>query len=335
MTHPDFSPLLGTPIHRVLEKYQIQFPVLATPKLDGVRALTCPGNVDTYGSSVAMARSLKPIPNRHVQYVLGQMYPGLDGEIIAVDPKTGLSRSFHETQSRVMTIEGVFEFRFWAFDYCRDAMERPSHRTWHNRGYAERCKDLELVAYSNIRQFQRLLPVPIYDARDLDVFEAKCILDGYEGICFRTPTSPYKFGRSTPKEQYLVKVKRFLDSEAVVIGAEEARQNLNAAETSPLGYQVRATHQSLMRPKGILGALIVKSPSGVEFGIGTGFNHQQRVDFWRMREQLIGKTVKYKHQPHGAKDRPRIPVFIGFRDALDMSQPELPSTAQTQDDLPM
>jgi hypothetical protein len=29
---------------------------------------------------------------------------------------------------------------------------------------------------------------------------------------------------------------------------------------------------------------------------------------------VVGKRVKYKHQPHGAKDKPRCPVFIGFRE---------------------
>ena len=328
MTHPDFSPLLGTPIHKVLEKYQIQFPVLATPKIDGVRVLTCPGQPQ-YGYSIAMARSLKPIPNTYVQCILGNLLPGFDGEVVAIDPDTGNHRTFHETQSRVMSIEGTFEFKYYAFDYIRDGMERPSHTSWHNRTYADRVADLQLAAYPLVKQFQRLLPVTINDVDELNKFEETCILDGYEGICFRHPLSPYKFGRSTPREQYLVKVKRFEDAEALVVGYEEERRNLNAPTTSPLGYQVRATHQSLMQPKGTLGALVMEGG----WKIGTGFNQQQRQDLWRVRDSLIGKIVKFKHQPHGRKDAPRIPVFIGFRDALDMSQPELPTQTTTQDEL--
>jgi len=33
----------------------------------------------------------------------------------------------------------------------------------------------------------------------------------------RHPQSPYKQGRSTPKEAYLLKVKRFSDGEAVIV----------------------------------------------------------------------------------------------------------------------
>jgi DNA ligase-1 len=52
--------------------------------------------------------------------------------------------------------------------------------------------------------------------------------------------------------------------------------------------------------------------------VGTGFTADQRADFWSRREQLRGQLVKYKHFPHGVKDAPRHPVFLGFRDPEDM-----------------
>ena len=42
------------------------------------------------------------------------------------------------------------------------------------------------------------------------------------------------------------------------------------------------------------------------------------VSLWIKRESLIGKLVKFKHQPSGAKDAPRFPKFVGFREAWDM-----------------
>jgi len=35
-------------------------------------------------------------------------------------------------------------------------------------------------------------------------------------------------------------------------------------------------------------------------------------------DNLMGKVVKYKSQPTGVKDKPRFPVFLGFRDKVDM-----------------
>jgi DNA ligase-1 len=37
-----------------------------------------------------------------------------------------------------------------------------------------------------------------------------------------------------------------------------------------------------------------------------------------MRDQMIGKLVKYKFQEAGAKDLPRFPVFLGIRHPDDM-----------------
>jgi DNA ligase-1 len=56
----------------------------------------------------------------------------------------------------------------------------------------------------------------------------------------------------------------------------------------------------------------------VEFDLGTGFTSGQRRDLWVGRGKLKGKLVKYKFQPTGVKDKPRFPVFIGFRDARDL-----------------
>jgi DNA ligase-1 len=49
----------------------LKFPLLASAKIDGVRALVKDGKV--------LSRSLKPIPNRHVQEMFGSL-EGADGE---------------------------------------------------------------------------------------------------------------------------------------------------------------------------------------------------------------------------------------------------------------
>jgi DNA ligase-1 len=56
----------------------------------------------------------------------------------------------------------------------------------------------------------------------------------------------------------------------------------------------------------------------VEFDIGTGFTADQRQLLWSVGDNLIGRVVKYKSQPTGVKEKPRFPVFLGFRDAVDM-----------------
>jgi hypothetical protein len=53
--------------------------VLASPKIDGIRAII--------GNGAALSRSLKPIRNLFVQSVLGRAeFQGLDGELVVGDP---------------------------------------------------------------------------------------------------------------------------------------------------------------------------------------------------------------------------------------------------------
>lgn len=114
-------------------------------------------------------------------------------------------------------------------------------------------------------------------------------------------------------------MKRFEDAEAEVIGVVEEMHNTNEAKINELGRTSRSTAQAGKVGKGRLGALQVRLPCGTTFEIGSGYDAEQRNRFWRQRDDLIGKLVTFRHQPSGAKDKPRFPVFHGFRDARDVS----------------
>jgi len=58
----------------------LRFPLLASPKLDGIRAIVRNGQV--------LGRSLKPLPNKLIQRMLGREdLEGLDGELIVGNPQ--------------------------------------------------------------------------------------------------------------------------------------------------------------------------------------------------------------------------------------------------------
>ena len=59
---------------------KLKYPCIASPKLDGVRGLVSGGSV--------LSRSLKQIPNKFVQEMLGGYPPldGFDGELIVGSP---------------------------------------------------------------------------------------------------------------------------------------------------------------------------------------------------------------------------------------------------------
>ena len=166
------------------------------------------------------------------------------------------------------------------------------------------------------------MPTVILDNwEEFEEVEAGHLELGFEGTILRGIASTYKHGRATPKENRLTKVKRFEDSEALVVGFEELMHNENEAFIDETGHTKRSDHQANKVAGGKLGKLVCKTPEGVEFRIGTGFTMGERKSIWDIRKVLESHGpiyVKYKHQPHGAKDKPRAPVFICFRDEVDL-----------------
>ncbi len=58
----------------------------------------------------------------------------------------------------------------------------------------------------------------------------------------------------------------------------------------------------------------------VEFDVanGTGMTQLLRKQLWADRESLVGRIMKVKYFPTGGKDRPRHPLWLGWRDKRDM-----------------
>jgi len=262
----------------------------------------------------AFSRSLKPIPNIHIAAQISQHCPpGLDGEIMTYasdlfDP-TPRVRNFNDISSDVMSFSGAPAFIYHVFDAQVETV-RPVV-------YQER---LATLAAMDLPKFCVKVPhVTMQSLSDLLAYEAKCIAEGYEGICFRDPNSPYKYGRSTLREGWLIKMKRFVTEEAMIIGVEEEMQNNNPQVLGTTGYAERSSHKANMVGKGRVGALICKLTSGAgPFNVGTGFSAQQRQNMWDCRFSLPGRLITIKHMPHGAKDLPRIPIFVGFRSTDDL-----------------
>ena len=293
-----FKPMLAAEAD--LDK--LKFPLIASPKLDGVRALIKDG--------VVLSRSLKPIPNEHVQKLFGRPeLEGLDGELIVGSPTD--PQCFQNTSGAVRRKDGEPDVRFFVFDTFHKPEAPYKDRLW----WAVCKEDMKKVIVNEAEE--------VFDQADLEKFESNCLRWGYEGICLRDPSGPYKFGRSTAKEGYLLKLKRFKDSEARILAVEELMHNANEAKKNELGRTERSSHKENLVPAGTMGRLHVEDiHTGQRFYIGTGFTQEQRDWFWRVRYgwPAEGKLIKYRFFPVGVKELPRHPVYLGLRDEFDMGE---------------
>jgi DNA ligase-1 len=304
---PKFRPMLAAskPKHFTDEQFfeDLRYPVAATPKIDGIRCLVSFQDDRIHGN-IAVTRSLKPIPNHHIRRMLSLLPAGLDGELIA----TG--GTFQGCQSAIMAEQGEPDFQYWVFDHVRSHRYPESREPYSER--VERLKSLDLPDFC-----VKLLPT-IVQRGELQEYSERMLGEGHEGCIIRTIPSPYKFGRSTYREQWMVKIKQFVDDEAVVVGSEEEMHNANEATRNDLGYLERTSHAGNMVGKGRLGALVVRNAKFGEFRVGSGFSAGDRESLWRDRDSLPGRIVTFRYQPQGVKDRPRIPIFKGFRDGRDL-----------------
>ena len=86
-----------------------------------------------------------------------------------------------------------------------------------------------------------------------------------------------------------------------------------------VGFQVRSSHKDGKVPAGTLGLFEVRDlVSGIEFECGSGLDDATRDAVWQSPDNYKGRIIKYKSQPHGMKEKPRSPIFLGFRSKGDM-----------------
>jgi DNA ligase-1 len=277
---------------------KLRYPLIASPKLDGIRALVANG--------MLLSRTLKLIPNDYVRSMLSHVdLEGFDGELI-VGSATAKD-VYRQTTSGVMSHDGYPKFTYYVFDL-------------HNEGELQYGKRRVLLE-KRLAKVQRRFPNVILheqefikDAGMLMGYEAAMLEAGYEGLILRDPLSPYKYGRASMKQGWMLKLKRFQDDEAEIIGVQEMMHNANEAKRDELGRTKRSSAKAGLVGTGLMGALHVRDlKSGVEFYVGTGFDDEDRAKEWK-----LGSIIKYKSFKIGVKDAPRHPVYLGLRDRRDM-----------------
>lgn len=284
------------------------FPYYGSPKVDGIRALVIDGKV--------YSRTMKEIPNQQVQRMFGRLH-GLDGEL-TVGPahKTYEDDDVYARSRGIIMTKGEIpeaDIRFYVFDRWDEPSAPFRHRIgpWWNVSSEE-----ELGIYHVEHEI-------LCDQNEVDLFMFEALATGYEGICLRRADGHYKYGRSTFKEGLLVKMKTFEDGESVILDVVERMTNTNTAYKDELGYQKRSTAKDGKIPSGTLGSFLVRDlTTNVEFNIGTGegLNDALRAELWANRHNLIGRIVRYRYQVYGTDKAPRLPLFNGFRDSIDIGE---------------
>ncbi len=152
--------------------------------------------------------------------------------------------------------------------------------------FAQRVEKMhEIVKKVPSAQISQLEVAPqsrVRDRAELNRRLNAIVRAGAEGLMLHRADAPYVTGRSDA----LYKLKPLLDTEAEVIAHQPGQ-----------GKHV-----------GRLGALVVQTPSGVVFKLGTGFSDAQRV-----APPPVGATVTYTYRELSASGKPRFASFLRVR----------------------
>lgn len=307
---------------------KLRYPLLVSPKLDGIRGVT--RSVQEFDiddafqeyetgryKDVLLSRELKPIPSTQAQNAFSSC-TDLDGELIVGDETDyGV---YNRTQSHVMSIEKPHrDLRYRVFDTCDDDLadlpfeERLAHATGLVAAYKNAMLlpsdcTISIVEHKLCRSYDELI--------DMENFFLSL---GYEGVMMRDPYGRYKHNRGTFKEGLIYKLKRFQDDEGVIVGFEEGMINTNEQTRDEKGYAERSQKAEGMVAADTLGKFVV-SWNGQELLVAPGaFKHSERKAIWDRKEEFLGLHIKFRFFNHGVKDKPRFPRAVGFRDKIDMS----------------
>jgi DNA ligase-1 len=290
------------------DETKLRFPLIAQPKIDGVRAL----HSTEYGFT---SRTLKPFGNRHtMSFFSHPAFCGFDGEM-AFGSIT--SPSLCRNTTSVINRHSGEPFLVWnIFDYI---IEDTPYIERYNHAVAL-INDIKLQ-YPELAPHLAIVPMrTINSLEELNEYDAENLATGYEGTILRDPSGKYKYGRSTTKEAYLLRIKRFVQEDAVVLSLVEAMENTNEAVINELGRSSRSSHQENMVPKGMVGSLIcLDKKTNQQITVGPGeLSHEERTHYWLNQSELVGKTISYKYFAHGMKDLPRFPTFSYIRPDNDI-----------------
>lgn len=300
------------------------WPAWCSPKIDGLRLMIHP----TIGP---ITSGFKLLPNLYVRGELEKVasLSDLDAELYSMGADgTAL---FNRTQSDMMSRDGEPNWRLAVFDCF-------ANTDW---GFTDRHHQaISIVKNINHPNIKVLTHTLISSLEEFVQYIEVCMEDGYEGAIYRSPAGPWKNGRSTFNQGWMLKWKPWEDAEGTIIGFEELMHNENPLEESRHeGLTTRSSHKAGKVGGNTLGKFILQTEWGeLRVGTGVGLTHELRQEIWNRNpgawastrqtagqyldqpggvEELmpdIGRKITFKYMPFGMQDKPRHPIYKGFRD---------------------
>jgi len=284
---------------------KLRYPLGLQPKIDGVRSFNFDGSLT--------GRSLKKHKNKYItEYFSKPIFKGLDGEMAALhEVHPDLCRF---TSSALSTVEGTTNVTWHCFDFLTEDT--------YLLNYIDRYTALQYrlneISKENHTASSYLKIVPMVIINSLEELISKDLeynYLGYEGSIVRDIYGLYKEGKSTVDEGGLLRIKHFVEEDAVVIGIIESQINVSDSIINELGYKEKSHKKKDLVPGNYIGSFIcIDCKTNKEIIVGVGkMPRRLREYYFRNKHLIIGQIIKYKYFPKGGKNKPRFPTYQSHR----------------------
>jgi DNA ligase 1 len=302
MLEPQLAP------HKILDLLSFPYPLLASEKLNGVRALVIGGQTFSRRGKIFPSFEIE-VFFKHLQDLSHQYGLVFDGEIYSPSVRgsqlAGICNSYHKSFPS--------DISFYAFDLL-------SLRDWTcpSRDFEHRLKDLIEVGEKHRPAFMKIVDQKLVSTPQevSDLYE-KILSEGGEGLILRSPRGIYKHGRCTINEGNVFKLKKFDLYDAKLIGYE-FQSTIKAGvirefdEFGKMKTPQKNDERTFDYSKA--GVLIGEMEGGLTVRIGSGLSYLEKkaiVDHW---DRYKDRFFSFKASSLDKKDRLIWPTFVSWRD---------------------
>ncbi len=236
------------------------------------------------------------------QYLVSEKFDGVravwDGKVLRTRAGNVIASPLWFTKGfPSMPLDGELWLGFGQFDVLSGTVRKdvPIDVEWRGISYlvfelpdapgtfeARAKRIAEIVKQANIPNLKAVVQFRVRDEAELNKKLKQVVAHGGEGLMLHRADAQYITGRNDA----LLKLKPLFDAEATVV-----------AHTLGRG-----------KYKGKLGALVVETPEGVRFKLGTGFTDAQREN-----PPKIGSLVTYTYRDKTKTGKPKFASFLRAR----------------------
>jgi len=280
----ELKPMLAPSVQGGLDLDSIKYPKIVQPKLDGFRCIDYAGTL--------WSRNDKRLRNSKID----ELFTDLSKEIVLDGELYCQGLHFNELV-HYLTKEGEElpkNLKYYIWDLL-------SVVEWDRKksedGYIHRYSIAKEYAKFNPR-LQIVPSVQCNSKKEVLRVYKEYIKQGFEGAMLKDPSGPYKWGRCTLKQEYLLKLKPRPTLDLEIQGIEEGEGKFTG-----------------------LAAHVLVTYKGVEInsGPGDGWTAAKLRDLFQNREQYIGKIIEVYFQEITPDGSFRFPKFSVIREDKDVS----------------